>query len=308
MSTTPAARPPEDDLLRTRQGSPTSLVLTLFGDYWFDLPQPLPSAAIVSLLNDFGVSEAAARATLSRMVKHGLLVPSRAGRKTGYRPTARAGGILRDALRRMVAFGGEVADWNGSWNVVIVDDDGLSRPLREAIRSRMQWLGFARLLDGVWLSPWDRHARALEELTTLGVDEITTLTARVPEEVPGRRRPEQAWDLVELGREYRMFIADSLRLLDDLESGIIDPVEALVQRTGLTDEWINLTNSDPDLPERLLPPDWPRAEARELFVETHEALGDRAISRVVEAVSGEDPALAEFVVRRSFRDFVPRSH
>jgi phenylacetic acid degradation operon negative regulatory protein len=290
---------------RTRRGSPTSLLLTVFGDYWSERSEALPSAAIVSVLGDFGVSEAAARTSLSRMVKHGLLSPSRAGRKTGYRPTARSDAILSDTLHRIVAFGGEERDWDGSWSVVLVDDDRLSRSLRDAVRSRMEWLGFARLVDGLWLSPWDRHATALEELAKLGVvDDVTTLTARVPDELPGPRRPEEAWDLVQLDLEYRAFLAEARRLRDALAAGVLDPAEALVHRTGLTDEWIALIGADPDLPRDLLPGDWPRSEAREAFFDTHEALGERAISRVSEAVAAVDPTLADLVVRRSFRDFV----
>lgn len=291
-----------DRLPRTRQGSPTSLLLTLFGDYWFERPEPLPSAALVSLLGDFGVSEAAARAALSRMVKHRLLLPSRSGRNTGYRLTARSVAVLGDGLARMTAFGDEGRTWDGSWNVVVVDDGRLSRSLRDAVRSRMEWLGFARLVDGMWLSPWDRHAAALEELRVLGVEDVTTLTAHVPPTAPGRSRPEQAWDLVGLAAEYRDFISEAARLWDALDAGAIPPEQALVHRTELTDEWLALANSDPDLPAELLPSGWPREQARAIFIETHEALGARAIERVMEAIRTVDPDRADLVVHRSFRD------
>lgn len=302
-----ASQPPErrrandESLPRTRQGSPSSLLLNLFGDYWFERPEPLPSAALVSLLGDFGVSEAAARAALSRMVKHRLLVPSRAGRNTGYRLTARTVDVLRDGLARMMAFGGEERRWDGSWSIVVLDDGPLSRSLRDAVRSRMEWLGFARLLDGVWLSPWDHHAAALDELASLGVEEVTTLMARVPAELPGRRRPEQAWDLVGLASRYEEFVARATRHRDALDAGMMDPADALVHRTKLTDEWLALTNSDPDLPRELLPQGWPREAARAVFVGTHEALGARAVERVTAAIRAIDPALADCVVDRSFR-------
>lgn len=295
-------RPVDDDAVpRTRQGSPAALLRTLLGDYWFERPEPMPSGALVALLGDFGVSEAAARAALSRMVKHRLLLPSRAGRNTGYRLTERSVAVLSDGLARMSALRGDARPWDGSWSVVVVDDGGSSRSLREAVRSRMEWLGFAPLLDGIWLSPWDRHGQALDELRGLGVDDVTTLTARVPPSGPGGRRPEQAWDLVGLAAEYRRFVSEAARLWEALDAGTVDAVEALVERTRLADEWLALTNSDPDLPAELLPSDWPRAEARAIFVETHEALGARAIERVMEAIRVIDPDLADLVVHRSFR-------
>jgi hypothetical protein len=41
---------------------PPRLLLTLLGDYWWQHTEPLPSAAIVVLLAEFGVSDSAARA------------------------------------------------------------------------------------------------------------------------------------------------------------------------------------------------------------------------------------------------------
>ena len=43
---------------------PPRLLLTLLGDYWWQRTEPLPSAAIVALLAEFGVSDSAARAAL----------------------------------------------------------------------------------------------------------------------------------------------------------------------------------------------------------------------------------------------------
>src|SRR5918999_1329137 len=43
---------------------PPRLLLTLLGDYWWQQTEPLPSAALVALLAEFGVSDSAARAAL----------------------------------------------------------------------------------------------------------------------------------------------------------------------------------------------------------------------------------------------------
>ena len=69
---------------------PPRLLLTLLGDYWWQRTEPLPSAAIVALLAEFGVSDSAARAALSRLTRNGLLVTSRCGRRTFVRISARA--------------------------------------------------------------------------------------------------------------------------------------------------------------------------------------------------------------------------
>ncbi len=67
---------------------PPRLLLTLLGDYWWQRTEPLPSAAIVALLAEFGVSDSAARAALSRLTRNGLLVTC-AQRAADLRPAVR---------------------------------------------------------------------------------------------------------------------------------------------------------------------------------------------------------------------------
>ena len=297
-----ALRPGPDaqTLPKSRQGSPTSLLLTLFGDYWLERSLPLPSAALVSLLADFDVSEVAARAALSRMVKNHLLVSSRAGRNTSYLLTPRTVGVLRAALSRMGEFGVEDRAWDGIWSVVVFAAPERNRALREAIRSRLRWLGFAPLADGVWISPRGRHDVAISELAELGLRDATALTATVPAVGAGARRPQEAWDLDALSDAYRRFISDADELTSAVQEGVLDPTDALVQRTRLADDWIELASSDPDLPRELLPDDWPRGRARSAFVTAHGALGARAIERVVAAIEASAPGLAHLVVHRTF--------
>ena len=77
---------------RADVGLSPRLLLTLLGDYWWQRTEPLPSAVIVALLAEFGVSDSAARAALSRLTRNGLLVTSRAGRRTLRQGRARTTG------------------------------------------------------------------------------------------------------------------------------------------------------------------------------------------------------------------------
>src|ERR1700727_3865812 len=95
-SSTTFLDPPEDDVSQpwTSPGPvaqrPPRLLLTLLGDYWWQRTEPLPSAAIVGLLAEFGVSDSAARAALSRLTRNGVLVTSRSGRREVGRLSPRA--------------------------------------------------------------------------------------------------------------------------------------------------------------------------------------------------------------------------
>src|SRR5690606_7049221 len=191
---------------RTRQGSPPSLLLTLLGDYWWGQAEPLPSAALVELLADFGVSDVAARAALSRMVKHGLLASSRSGRNTFYSMTERAQGVMREGAERIVAFGRGEDDWDGRWSIVAFSVPEANRSAREALRTRLRWLGFAPLFDALWISPHSRHEQALAELTELGVSNATAFVAASPSLPEGSLAPQSAWDLSGLAELYSSFV------------------------------------------------------------------------------------------------------
>src|SRR5690349_22584660 len=84
------------DLPRAQTGAqPQHLIVTLFGDYWLERPEHLPSAGLVALAGEFGVSATSARAALSRLARRGLLTSSKSGRNTFYGLTGRAGRVLR---------------------------------------------------------------------------------------------------------------------------------------------------------------------------------------------------------------------
>ena len=287
----------------TRPGSPPNLLLMLFGDYWMEPSEGLPSAALVTLLADFGVNDAAARAALSRMVKRDLLVSTRAGRNTYYRATPRAKAILRATSRRIVEFGTSHEAWTGAWSIVAFSIPENGRSLRAAARNRLAWLGFAPLYDEVWVCPHDRHQDAVRELATLGVV-ATPLQATVSQSDSPIRLPQNAWNLSELAVRYHEFLDRMAEVRSLLDHGRMQPEEAVVHRTRLLEEWLDLSARDPDLPEVLLPSDWPRARARDGFLEIHHALGGLATERVRRLVAAADDDLAELVETRTAADWL----
>src|SRR2546429_9157999 len=92
---------------------PPRLLLTLLGDYWWQRTEPLPSAALVALLAEFGVSDSAARAALSRLTRHRLLVTSKSGRRTVVGLSERAARILDDGGSQTFSFGRAARPWDG---------------------------------------------------------------------------------------------------------------------------------------------------------------------------------------------------
>src|SRR5579859_4095608 len=275
---------------------PPRLLLTLLGDYWWQRTEPLPSAAIVALLAEFGVSDSAARAALSRLTRNGLLVTSKSGRRTYARLSARAAAILDDGARRIFSFGAASRPWDGMWSLVAFSIPEDNRAARDALRKQLRWRGFAPLYDGLWASPRDHAAEVIGYLKDL---DITTGTAFRASAVPTGMVPAdgdipaRAWDLDGLRSRYECFTSFAGQLRDAAQAGRVPPTDALIARTRVMDEWRAFPGLDPDLPAELLPSAWPRAAARELFIGCYDLLGPLAALRVRQIITRYSPELAD---------------
>ncbi len=278
---------------------PPRLLLTLLGDYWWQQTEPLPSAALVALLAEFGVSDSAARAALSRLTRNRLLVTSKSGRRTFVRLSGRAARILDEGARRIFSFGGTTWPWDGEWSLVAFSIPEHNRSARDALRKQLRWLGFAPLYDGVWVSPRDHATEVVQRLTELGITTATAFRATTAPGISLEGLPQRAWDLENLQAKYDHFITSAAALRDRILAGQVSPVAGLVARTQVMDEWRAFPGLDPDLPNELLPAAWPRSAARELFITTYDLLGPLAAHRVRQIIARYAPELATAVAYHS---------
>jgi phenylacetic acid degradation operon negative regulatory protein len=283
----------EDAPIEMRKSKPPRLLLTLLGDYWWQCTEQLPSAALVALLAEFGVGDAAARAVLSRLVQHGLLVTSKRGRQTFYGLSDRAAHILDEGARRIFSFGLQARPWDGKWSMVAFSIPETNRQLRYVLRDRLRWLGFSPLYDGLWVSPYDRLSEAASQLADLSITTVTMFRSRVTDDTPEAGLPQRAWNLDALREQYEQFIADIQQLRIYLKKTLVTPEEALKIRTQAMDAWRSFPALDPDLPDELLSADWPREQARQLFITTYDDLGPLAQRRVQQILARYAPDLAK---------------
>jgi phenylacetic acid degradation operon negative regulatory protein len=289
---------PEVDLPRLQTGAqPQRLLSTLLGDYWYDRTEHLPSAALVTLLGDFGVSAVGARAALSRLARRGVLESSKVGRYTYYGLTPRAAEVLGEGAWRILSFGQRYEPWDGHWRIAAFSVPEDQRDARRAVRNRLRWLGFAPLYDGMWVTPRPVAAAARRGFDELGVVGATVLTTTVDPPIDGPRHPIEAWDLTDLRRRYLDFIASYSGLLARARDGAVDASEALVARTAVMEAWRYFPSLDPDLPVELLPSRWPRLGAHRVFAEIYDALAPNAVDRVREVVADYSGELAGLVRR-----------
>ncbi|MGH3319741.1 MAG: PaaX family transcriptional regulator [Streptosporangiaceae bacterium] len=298
---------PEDaeglDLPRIQNGSqPQHLLLTLLGDYWYSRDEHLPSAALVRLLAEFGVSNAGARAALSRLARRGLLESSKTGRRTYYGLTSRAAAVLSEGRSRILLFGTSQRQWDGNWTLVTFSVPEDERHTRHALRTRLRWLGFAPLYDGAWVSPSGSAEEVTEALADLGVNMATVMVGRVVADGPRDGSPIRAWDLDDLSRLYQRFAESLAPLRERIRTGRVGAAEGLVARTEVMDAWRGFPGLDPELPSELLPRGWPRPSAREAFVEVYDELGPLAATRVRQILGEFAPDLAALAAHHTTAD------
>jgi phenylacetic acid degradation operon negative regulatory protein len=266
---------------------PQSLMLTFLGDQVLGRDVCVYSGSVIELFGRAGVGEQATRSTLTRMVGRGLLRRQREGRRMYFGLTGCSETILRDGDRRIRQAGAVNRDWDGSWTLL-----GFSLPeawqrQRHDLRSRLVWNGFGPLFSGLWIAPGEVDVAAL--VAELGLSaHVKVFRARADAGTDIGAMIEEAWQLSELAARYEEFVHRWQPLeqygpgagksgghggSDD--SGGAEG-DALVLRLRMATEWLRIIRSDPRLPVKHLPDDWPAEQAERTYRAVHARLDVRA--------------------------------
>lgn len=274
---------------RQAGSSPQGLAVTLVADYTLRTRAWLPSAAIVALLGESGITSVSARTAISRLARRGTLEVRWHGRHSSYRLTQPAAAHLALGGARIAAFATRDDSWDGRWTVVAFSLPQAEGPQRRALRDQLRWSGYAPLYDGLWVSPHALSSKALAEVT-LGA--VTVFQARhVDIATDADRSPIEAWDVAGIAGQYTAFIRRWSPLVARIGRGKITGAPAVRARTEVMDTYRRFPVLDPLLPVELLPPDWPRARAREVFTAVYDGLAEPAQEHVRAVVSsfGDGP-------------------
>ncbi|GAA3548925.1 PaaX family transcriptional regulator C-terminal domain-containing protein [Amycolatopsis ultiminotia] len=252
--------------------TPQELVITLLGSYVSPREtRRVWSGGLVALLRELGLSDGAARISLTRLVRRDLLAPHREGRLVHYSLTPRTVALLADGDRRIFGLGRRDRPV-GTWTVLWQNIPESRRPARERLVRRLRFLGFGPVQDGTWLAPHDREAEVLEVLGELDVTEHAGLMLGMPSAaLDVRRFAGRAWDLDGLSARYDAFVTEFGSCPRDLPDA-----EAFTVRTRLVHAYRVFPSLDPELPADLIPAPGRRAAAVELFHDRYTALAPAA--------------------------------
>ena len=240
-----------------------SLLITIFGDAIAPRGGAVTLGSLIRLAAPFGLTERLVRTSVARLARDGWLAARRSGRRSEYRLTRSGAERFAEATRRI--YGQSPRAWSGKWTLLVVPP-GKSSPHGGA-REDLKWLGFGRLNPSLYAHPGCHPEEAGKWLRKLpGAADGLLLHATGLELASDRRLAGYGWDLKDLARRYRRFVAG----FSPVESALLRrraamaPDTAFAVRTLLIHEYRKIHLQDPLLPPQLLPPTWVGSAAYEL--------------------------------------------
>lgn len=241
-----------------------SLLITIFGDTLEPRGDGVWLSSLIRLAKPIGISERLVRTSVYRLTQEKWLARTSLGRRSYYQLTEAGHRQFANAEHRI--YGGSNRRWDGQWRVVIVPPKSISVSARNQIRKELKWQGFGTLTADVLIHP----TADLEPVRAMLAHRNLTGKVKVicGNSVGDSESPSEllnrCFNLDSIEREYDRFN----QRLEDLwratrrERKNIDGEAAFVGRTLLIHEYRRILLHDPDVPEALLPGNWPGAEAR----------------------------------------------
>ncbi|MEV6059968.1 PaaX family transcriptional regulator C-terminal domain-containing protein [Nocardia asteroides] len=199
-------------------------------------PPQLSANQLVRSAKPFGIAESNLRVALSRMVAAGDLERY----ESIYRLSAHL--IERQKLQN-AQIHLRVTPWIGDWETAIVTVTGQSAVNRAGLRTELNGLRLAELREGVWLRP--------ANLDRKWPPQVTAVTQRL------LARPVDSAALARSLWPLQSWADHGWRLIPTL-NGARKPALRFAAATATFRHLL----TDPQLPESLLPRDWPAAALR----------------------------------------------
>lgn len=258
---------PDLQTVTETKGSTQFFVFNLFADYI--LPYKGGWAwmhELLYLLELLGVSNRAARTTLSRMKQQGWFHTMREGRRSRYELTNKGRAIIAEGDKRI--FETPIDNWHGEWHFVIYSLPEEKRPLRNELRKKLVWFGFGNLAPGTWVCAHDRQPEIEKIVQNMGITaNVSLFSGRRTGLMTDEEIVAKCWELDELEAMYSQFVVHWQNQLDPnaIDISDVSVEERFKLRFLLTYDFQPFPRKDPNLPTVLLPEDWSGYAARRLF-------------------------------------------
>jgi phenylacetic acid degradation operon negative regulatory protein len=290
-----------------RTGRPVranSLIITVYGDSIAPHGGTVWLGSFIRLVEPLGLNARMVRTAVFRLSKEDWLVAERIGRRSFYSLTSTGRRRFEHAYRRI--YHEPSKEWNGDWQLVFTGAGNLPAAEREALKKELLWEGFGALAPGVFAHPSANVASLSDILESNAVrHKVVVMRARSLGplvSIPLRDLVRACWNLEEIAKHYHQFIERFGSVLEALRmADAVDPEQCFVVQTMLLHEYRRVLLRDPQLPDQLLPRNWPGNDAwelcRALYRITHRPV-QRHLGEILETPSGRLPLAAPYFYER----------
>lgn len=220
-----------------------SIVITTFGDAIVPRGGQIWLGDLIRLFERLRISPSTLRTAISRLAADGWVERKTYGRRSFYALSATRAAIFQAAERRIYAAG--PPSWpDRRWLIC-------QPAAPDALRS----LGFGALPGGWMARPETSHSPD----ASAALHDSLVFDGRLRSPLD----PAAVWPLADLATQYRSLIGAYEPIRNALDT--LSPEDAMIARTLLVHDFRRIVLKDPDLPEALLPKDWPGGTMRALI-------------------------------------------
>ncbi len=286
----------------------SSLITSVFGDAILPRGGRVWLGSLIKLLQPLDINERLVRTTVFRLVKDEWLQTEAVGRRTDYMLTPSGQRRFEEASRQIYA--AEPPLWDRRWRLIMVVGE-LEPRQRERLRQALYWQGFGDTGAGCFVHPSAELDVALDALAADGMADVlpqlmplVALNPKLSPSADDASLVQRAWNLDGLASAYSGFVARYQPILDALRQDTSDHVNeelACLARILLIHDFRRFLLRDPELPDVLLPPDWPGNQARLLCKEIYRRLlapSERHLDQCLQLANGDMPPASRLLLRR----------
>lgn len=267
---------------------PQSMLFTIFGEYVRHYGKEIWVGSLTKLMGEFGMTEQAVRAAISRMLRQGWLESTKVGNRSYYSMSGRGKKRLDEAAERIYKVESN-GKWDGKWCIASYTIPEDQRNLRDQFRKELSYMGFGMLSISTWISPNDLINRVKEMTEGHGITEyVEVFQATHFGWSESKKLVSKCWNLDEINHAYKEFIESYLSEYEDFVEKMkagqeISDSYCFVEKSKLVHTYRKFLFIDPDLPNELLPDIWLGREADQLFQNYYQLLHPGAVRFFEEA-------------------------
>ena len=271
-----------EEFARRRPIRTGSLIISVFGDAVSQHGSAVWLGSLIRVLEPFGLNQRQIRTAVFRLVQEDWLVARQVGRRSYYSFTETGQRHYEKAARRI--YHAKRDPWDRKWTLVL--PTACDNREKELLRRELSWLGYGALTPGMLGHPSADRQSLDETLLELKLtDKVVVLiasTGDVASREVLRKLCRDCWGLAGIEKRYNHFIqryGAVYRALRKVKQR--DDEQCFQVRTLLIHEYRRILLQDSDLPEELLPPNWPGVPAYNLTKNIYHAVQKGSVDYLV---------------------------